>query len=394
MQALERFDAVVAVMNADEARACVTRINNHMNSARLELLRLYEGRGWAALGYASWRECVTAEFQASKTRVYELLSAGQIERELSAIADNSIPESQIRPLAAFIERPRGPNADERPTVIHSEAIRAAWDEANARTGGKPTARVVEDVVREMRGEAHASEEDAELHFDPAAQQAYCKYCYQTHGDWVYDGFEAQAWVCQHCDHATADQFMQVIEEPEPEVIPEIIKAAAPRVNAGLFTSATPEWYTPKHVVDRVIRVFDGFISLDPCSNSGDFETANVPALNYWTQAEDGLVQPWHGNVYMNPPYGDVIGDWVRRMCDAFESEEIDAAIALLPGRIDTAWFQLLNRYPICCVRGRLRFSGSENSAPFPSVVVYLGYNPDAFITQFRDIGPIRPAALD
>lgn len=336
MQALERIDTVVAVMTEQEARACVTRINTHMNSARLELLRLYEGRGWQALGYASWRECVTAEFEQTQTHLYRQLAAAEIERRISPIGEiGVIPETYLRPMTKLtpMEQP------------------LAWDEANARTNGKPTARVVEDVVREMRGDS------------PSVA-------------------------------AIAADIDDVLDPPmEPAQIADLPKVQ-PRVNAGLFTSATPEWYTPKHIVDRVIRVFDGYISLDPCSNSSDPEAANVPALDYWTQADDGLLQPWHGSVYMNPPYGDVIGGWVERMCGAYESGEIDAAIALLPGRIDTAWFQLLNRYPICCVRGRLRFSGSENSAPFPSVVVYLGRDINAFIAQFRDIGPIRPAVVE
>lgn len=336
MQALERFDTVVAVMTEQEARACVTRINTHMNSARLELLRLYEGRGWQALGYASWRECVTAEFEQTQTHLYRQLAAAEIERRISPIGEiGVIPETYLRPMTKLtpMEQP------------------LAWDEANARTNGKPTARVVEDVVREMRGDS------------PSVA-------------------------------AIAADIDDVLDPPmEPAQIADLPKVQ-PRVNAGLFTSATPEWYTPKHIVDRVIRVFDGHITLDPCSNSNDPGTANVPALDYWTQADDGLLQPWHGSVYMNPPYGDVIGEWVERMCDAYESGEIDAAIGLLPGRIDTAWFQHLNRYPICCVRGRLRFSGSENSAPFPSVVVYLGGDINAFIAQFRDIGPIRPAVVE
>lgn len=298
--------------------------------------------------YGTFEQYVAARWQKGRRWAYQLIDAAQV---LDNIGENvrhgaQIPsERQLRPL----------------TALPAQEQSIAWNEANARTDGKPTAKVVEQVVREMRGEVHVPEEDE---LDPPMEL-----------------------------EQVADQFPHELT-PTDKALLSNSTPAAPRVNAGLFTSATPEWYTPKHVVDRVIRVFDGFISLDPCSNSADFETANVPALDYWTQADDGLSQPWHGNVYMNPPYGDVIGGWVERMCGAYESGEIDAAIALLPGRIDTAWFQLLNRYPICCVRGRLRFSGSENSAPFPSVVVYLGGDINAFIAQFRDIGPIRPAVVE
>jgi hypothetical protein len=249
---------------------------------------------------------------------------------LSPIGDNSIPESQLRPMSVFIERPRGPGANEKPTKIDGEAIRAAWQEANERSDGKPTARVVEEVVKEMR----------------------------------------------------ADPVNDTLDPPmEPAQAADIRPV---RINAGMFTSATPEWYTPAHIIKRVLDVF-GEISLDPCSNSADPDQANVPANDYYTAATDGLSQPWHGRVYMNPPYGDEIPQWVDRMVQAFEGEEIDEAIALLPGRIDTNWFRPLGNYVIAVIRGRLKFSASENSAPFPSVVVYLGPDKQGFIDAFEDV---------
>jgi hypothetical protein len=303
-----------------------------MNGARVLLLKLYEGRGWAALGYASWRECVVNEFDASKTHLYRELEAAKIESRISPIGEiGAIPEGRLRPLAQLtpMEQP------------------IAWQEANERSDGKPTARVVEQVVREMRGDA------------PTIAQI-------------------------------ADDMDDVLDPPmEPAQIADVPK---PRINAGLFTSATPEWYTPRKVVDRVVKVF-GHIDLDPCSNSNDPAVANVPALRYWTQADDGIAQPWHGKVYMNPPYGDEIVGWVARLVAAYADHEIAEGIALLPARTDTAWFQPLFQHHLCFVRGRLKFSGSENSAPFPSVVVYLGADWVVFRDCFADLGSVVPPAV-
>ncbi len=155
-----------------------------------------------------------------------------------------------------------------------------------------------------------------------------------------------------------------------------------------YSSKKKEWYTPRHIIDRVIQVF-GEIDLDPCSNSSDPGEANVPANDYYTQSSDGLAQQWHGRVYMNPPYGDEISAWVSRVTQAYRDSEIAEAIVLLPARTDTAWFQPLFDYPICFVRGRLKFSGAENSAPFPSAVVYLGEDVALFSEQFGDIGRIK-----
>lgn len=320
---VERFDTVVSVMTEPEARECVVKINAHMNGARALLLDLYERRGWVALGYASWRECVTAEFSDSQAYLYRQLQAAEIETRISPMGEiGTIRERQLRPLAALtpMEQP------------------IAWQEANERTEGKPTTRVVEEVVKEMRGET-----------------------------WQPD------------DH-------NVFSDPQAEQAEAMREERKPRANAGLFTSATPEWYTPAHIIDRVESMF-GHIDLDPCSNAKG-AAANVPALNHYTADDDGLAQPWQGKVYMNPPYGDEIGPWVERIVRAFKDDEIYEGIALLPARTDTAWFQPLFEYPICFVRGRLKFSGADNSAPFPSAIVYLGVDIDLFKDWFATLGRI------
>ena len=67
-------------MSRDEARQCVVRIAHHLEEARALLLELYEREGWRALGYDSWRACVTAEFAESQATLYRQLTAARIER--------------------------------------------------------------------------------------------------------------------------------------------------------------------------------------------------------------------------------------------------------------------------------------------------------------------------
>lgn len=291
-------------MTADEARSAVTAINQHMSSARAILADLYERRGWAALGYTSWRACVVAEFETSQRRLYQELEAAQIERRIAPLVQiGTIPERQIRPLAAALP-------EEQP---------ALWSAAQQ--------------FADERGERFTS---------------------------------------RHVETTVA-----AFIEQKPGFVSKF--------NAGMKSSDSPEWYTPGHIIDRVIAVFD-HIDLDPCSHV-DAQRA-MGARHYYTEADDGLTQPWHGNVYMNPPYGDAIVPWIPRMVDAYTSGEISAAIALLPGRTDTAWFQPLFSYPICFVRGRLKFSNAKFPAPFPSVIVYLGSDTRSFHDWFHDIGPI------
>lgn len=156
-----------------------------------------------------------------------------------------------------------------------------------------------------------------------------------------------------------------------------------RKNGALFTSDSPEWYTPSLIIDRVLNVM-GAIDLDPCSNSKG--SPNVPAAAHFTQEDDGLSQEWRGRVYMNPPYGSEIGDWAERLVAEYQAGRVTEAIALIPARTDTQWFRLFREFPRCFIWGRLKFSAVQGSAPFPSVAVYLGTNADVFTRGFADIG--------
>ena len=67
------------------------------------------------------------------------------------------------------------------------------------------------------------------------------------------------------------------------------------------SSESSEWYTPSHIIELTLELFNGAIDTDPCSNSKS--NPNVPARNLYTKDDDGLAQTWYGSVYMNPPYG-------------------------------------------------------------------------------------------
>lgn len=159
----------------------------------------------------------------------------------------------------------------------------------------------------------------------------------------------------------------------------------------MYSSATPEHYTPTEIVRAVVRCM-GRIDLDPCSNP---ERNIVPATIHYTAKEDGLRQVWRGNVYMNPPYGRVIKTWIEKMIEEYKRGFVIQAIALVPARTDTEWFSLLEPYTVCFVRGRLKFSGDGNrsAAPFPSAIAYLGDNDRKFADVFSEYGSIYSVTM-
>jgi phage N-6-adenine-methyltransferase len=128
-----------------------------------------------------------------------------------------------------------------------------------------------------------------------------------------------------------------------------------------FSSATEMWATPQEFFDKYNAQFE--FKTDVCASP-----ENAKCAVYYTEAMDGLAQEWSGACWMNPPYGRAIKVWMRK---AYESSLSGATVVcLVPARTDTAWWHdYAVRGDIEFIRGRLKFGGHKNSAPFPSAVV-------------------------
>lgn len=89
------------------------------------------------------------------------------------------------------------------------------------------------------------------------------------------------------------------------------------------------------------------------------ENAKLP--RYWTEATNGLLQPWKGErVYCNPPYSS-IEPWINK---AWIEVDADLIVMLLPAnRTEQGWWQRGiepfrdrgNRLTVEFLPGRLRF---------------------------------------
>lgn len=159
--------------------------------------------------------------------------------------------------------------------------------------------------------------------------------------------------------------------------------------APLMASEKMDWRTPENVLRLVREVFGGPIGLDPCTDA-DNPTA---ADRFFTEADDGLVQPWgdRGGTYVNPPYGRGIGAWTKKMRDVGYRDH--GVIGLIPARTDTKYWHrdIITADAICFWRGRIRFVGAPASAPFPSALPYWGPRVDDFARVFGEVGwVVRP----
>ena len=128
-----------------------------------------------------------------------------------------------------------------------------------------------------------------------------------------------------------------------------------------FSSKTDLWYTPQEFFNKYNQMY--LFETDVCATP-----ENTKCVNYFTPEQDGLKQQWKGKCWMNPPYGRTIKQWVKK---AYESSLSGATVVcLLPARTDTSWWHdYCMKGDIEFIRGRLKFGGCKNPAPFPSAVV-------------------------
>jgi hypothetical protein len=172
----------------------------------------------------------------------------------------------------------------------------------------------------------------------------------------------------------------------------MIKEMIVMVSKVLFSSKTPEWYTPESQVKLALRAMDvERFDLDRCSPSQTGEGTHVPANVYYTKELDGLAQQWHGKVWINPPYGREIAKWAAKLYQEYNAGRVTEAVALVPSRLDTNWFQdtLLVSGCIALIAGRIKFispDGIKSSATFPSTVFYFGPNRDRFSEVYGAMG--------
>jgi phage N-6-adenine-methyltransferase len=139
----------------------------------------------------------------------------------------------------------------------------------------------------------------------------------------------------------------------------------PRKDKVYHRSACERWETPPDVFDPLNQEF-GF-TLDVCAL-----LENAKCANFYSPLEDGLIQPWTGVCWMNPPYGNAIVPWVKKAYEVAQSGQA-TVVALLPSRTDTRWWheyvQDKAGVEVRFLPGRVKYVGADNPAPFGNAVV-------------------------
>lgn len=128
------------------------------------------------------------------------------------------------------------------------------------------------------------------------------------------------------------------------------------------------WLTPPHIIQSL-----GEFDLDPCCPSEmPWKTANKS----YTQIENGLIQPWEGRVWLNPPYSREATKWLKKLA------QHGNGVALVFARTETTWFFeniWKKAHALLFLEGRIHFhllngERAQANAGAPSVLVAYGKN--------------------
>ena len=154
-----------------------------------------------------------------------------------------------------------------------------------------------------------------------------------------------------------------------------------------------EWRTPEWLYSLLDEEFH--FDLDPAATD-----ANALSPYYFNKSDNGLMVPWWGNVFVNPPYSQMKA-WVQKGYTEIVNGKCDVVVMLLAARTDTkAWWDYVRYAEVRFLQGRLKFGLpleyieeqkvmaaqreaegkaariiTQNSAPFPSAVVVFRQGP-------------------
>ena len=148
-----------------------------------------------------------------------------------------------------------------------------------------------------------------------------------------------------------------------------------------FSHKSDEWETPQELFDSIEEEFGAF----------DFDVSatkeNTKCNFFFSKEDDALVKKWGRKNWCNPPYSRV-KEFVLKAKN--EQERGNLTVLLVPARTDTRFFHdyIYNKSNVETrfIKGRIKFvspdgkllrgskmNGSNNAAPFPSMLVI--FNP-------------------
>lgn len=122
-------------------------------------------------------------------------------------------------------------------------------------------------------------------------------------------------------------------------------------NTAQTVASKDEWLTPPHIIQAL-----GEFDLDPCA---PISRPWPMAKEHYTIMDNGLLKPWHGRVWLNPPYGRETFRWMDRLAAH------GSGIGLIFARTETKGFHRSiwqKAHSVFFFEGRISFHHADGSA--------------------------------
>lgn len=152
---------------------------------------------------------------------------------------------------------------------------------------------------------------------------------------------------------------------------------------------TTTWLTPPGIVTAL-----GPFDLDPCA---------APSPRPWPTAtrhielpEDGLLAPWHGRVWLNPPYSFEAWTWLDKLADHGRGIALVFARTETAGFVRTVWKRASG---VLFLHGRLHFHypdgrRADANSGAPSCLVAYGQADAEILRRAHLSGTFVPLRTD
>lgn len=147
------------------------------------------------------------------------------------------------------------------------------------------------------------------------------------------------------------------------------------IKSAMLSTGKDDWETPPEFFAACEKRYGKF-DLDACASSYNTKCPVYISDDY----EDALSVKWEGhNIWMNPPYSrGKQSEFIYKALKTSLEPGFRNVVCLIPVRTGTKiWQDVIFKYAaeILFIRGRLKFVGAKDSAPFESAIVVFSSCP-------------------
>jgi DNA N-6-adenine-methyltransferase Dam len=187
------------------------------------------------------------------------------------------------------------------------------------------------------------------------------------------------------NHAMACVSAEALSKPLPDYAPSQMGHGA-RFGGK---DSPQDCRTPARIIEAARLTLGGTIDLDPATSKKQNDEI-VHATHIFTEQDDGLTKPWHGRVWLNPPWNNAAG-FTTKLIEEHQAGRVKAAILLVNGLSMLAkWWAPIWNQPLCLARVPFFIVAKGKTEPTTPIAAIAYFGPDEarFFKHFFRVGPI------